>query len=512
MTEQQIIVTHNLTQNDLAKINERGITPEDIETHVSYLKKGTKYVELVESCRLDNGITKVSKDSEKELIRLQNEKARQGQFTKFVPASGAASRMFKKLEEFMSSDTDYDESGDFVKTFFQKLDSFAFYADLKKNVERDGESIKDILNKREHKKLLRYLLTEKGMNYSSLPKALIKFHTYQAINKNSFEEQIAEAVHYIKDKDNIVRLHFTIPEELESEFNKEKMKVVKEYFQKGVELKIGFSFQKKSTDTVALDKDGELFRVDDEILFRPGGHGALIENLNDLDTDYVYIKNIDNVQREEQIEPVIRFKKITGGLLLKLQKQIFDYLSKLDAEGNDKLLDEIENFVKHELEMKINLNERLTTEERKNHFFNLLNRPIRVCGVVINEGHPGGGPFWVKNKNGEVTRQIIESDQVDKNDPKQKEIFESSTHFNPVDLVCGLKNYKGDKFDLTKYVDHSAVFISNKSKDGKELRALELPGLWNGAMSDWITIFVEVPEETFTPVKEVNDLLLDYHQ
>lgn len=512
MEEQKIIEQYNLTQNDLDEIKERGISPEEIKTQVNLLKKGTQYVELVKACTIDDGITKVNKESESELIRLQNEFARKGQFIKFVPASGAASRMFKKLEEFMNSDTDYDDSNEFVKTFFQKLDHFAFYDDLKKTIEKNGESIKELLKSKEHKKLLKYLLTEEGMNYSSLPKALIKFHSYQSTNKNSFEEQIAEAVHYIKDKDNVVRLHFTIPEELESEFNKEKMEMVKDYFQNGAELQISFSFQKKSTDTVALDANDGLFRIDDKILFRPGGHGALIENLNDLDAEYVYMKNIDNVQREEQIDPTIRHKKIIGGILLKLQKQIFDYLSKLDAGSDDKTLDEIEKFVKNELEMKVDLNERLTTEERKNYLVNLLKRPIRVCGVVINEGHPGGGPFWVKSKDGKLIRQIIEGDQVDKNDPEQKEIFESSTHFNPVDLVCGLKNYNGEKFDLTKYVDDSAVFISNKSKNGKELKALELPGLWNGAMSKWITIFVEVPKETFTPVKEVNDLLLDYHQ
>lgn len=512
MKEQQIIEKYNLTKNDLDEITERGISPEEINVQVNLLKKGTQYVELVKACTTDDGITKVNKELESELIRSQNEIARNGKFIKFVPASGAASRMFKKLEEFMNSNIGYDESGDFVKTFFQKLDHFAFYDDLKKTVEKKSDSIKELLKNKEHKKLVKYLLTEEGMNYSSLPKALIKFHSYQSINKNSFDEQIAEAVHYIKDKNNVAHLHFTIPEVLENEFDKEKMKIVKDYFQDGIELKINYSFQKKSTDTVALDKNEELFRIDDKILFRPGGHGALIENLNELDAEYIYIKNIDNVQREEQIDATVRYKKVIGGLLIKLQKQIFDYLSKPDKEIEDNTLDEIEKFAKNELNMKIDINERLTTEERKNHLFNLLNRPIRVCGVVVNEGHPGGGPFWVKGQDGSITRQIIEGDQVDKNNPKQREIFESSTHFNPVDLVCGLKNYKGEKFDLTKYVDDSAVFISNKSKNGKELKALELPGLWNGAMSEWITIFVEVPKETFTPVKEVNDLLLDYHQ
>lgn len=503
-----IIEELNLSEKDISKINERGISIKELEMQVEQLREGTNFVELESPCTVGDGIIKIDENKRSDLIRLQNKTSREGRFLKFVPASGAASRMFKKLEEFMNSDTDFKESDDFVKSFFNKLDQFAFYDDLKSIVESKDTSIRELISENKYKILLKYLLTDEGLNYSNLPKALIKFHSYNGENRTALEEQVFEAISYLKDKENVVRLHFTIPPELTDEFNKEKEKLVRDYFSKGIELIISYSYQKESTDTVALNKDEKLFRLNGDILFRPGGHGALIQNLNEIDSDYVYIKNIDNVQKEGQLDKTIAYKKIIGGLLVDLQNKVYEYLEELEQNFDSDLINEIEDFITDRLSIRINLEQENKIEQLKK----ILNKPIRVCGVVVNEGHPGGGPFWVKDKDGNVFKQIIEDAQVDKTEPEQKKIFESSTHFNPVDLVCGIKNYKGEKFDLTNYVDDSSVFVANKSKNGEELKALELPGLWNGAMSDWITIFVEVPKETFTPVKEVNDLLLNYHQ
>lgn len=513
MKPEEIISKYELTNNDLEKLEQAGINLAKVEEQVNRIKKGTAFVDLIRSCKIGDGILRVNESEKNELINRFNKAVEQKIIIKFVPASGAASRMFRKLESFMNSginrsleELKSDKNNEYIYRFFANLSKFAFYNDLKTTIEKDGKALDELLKLNKLKDILEYLLTEKGLGYSKQPKALIQFHKYDAENRTSFEEQILESLHYIKDKTGKVNLHFTISPELENDFEKEKNKVSKKYSGL-VELDITYSYQKKSTDTLALDKNNKLFRDGGELLLRPGGHGALIENLNEIESDMIFIKNIDNVQREENLELTVEYKKILGGLLVKYQSKIHNYLNKLENSFSDELLSEVKNYIKIELGYEFTGEENL-----KEDLIKFLNRPIRICGVVVNEGHPGGGPFWVKSKNGRITKQIIEGAQVNKNNDKQKEIFNSSTHFNPVDLVCGVKDFRGEKFDLTKYVDNNAVQVADKSHDGRELKALELPGLWNGAMADWITIFVEVPKETFTPVKEVNDLLQDYHQ
>jgi len=325
-----------------------------------------------------------------------------------------------------------------------------------------------------------------------------------------------EAANYGRSKNNNAFVHFTVsPEHLEK-FNEQVKGVMKIYEKKfNIKYDISFSVQKSSTDTIAVDIENNPFREDDgEILFRPGGHGALIENLNDLDGNLVFIKNIDNVVPDRLKTETTIYKKTIGGILLKLQSQVFKYLKELDkTEKDENIINKISEFAQNELNINISPGfYKMSFNDRKDFLYRHLNRPIRVCGMVKNEGEPGGGPFSVKNSKGEVSLQIVESSQVDQNNPEQKEILLSSTHFNPVDLVCGIKNYKGEPFDLHKYIDQETGFISIKSKNGKNLKAQELPGLWNGAMANWITIFVEVPIITFNPVKTVNDLLRPQHQ
>ena len=324
-----------------------------------------------------------------------------------------------------------------------------------------------------------------------------------------------EAARYATSNDGTARLHFTVSPEHEQPFKDTVARLIDSYEkQYGVRYDISYSCQKPSTDTVAIDAEGNLFRESNgKLLFRPGGHGALIENLNDLGQEIVFIKNIDNIVPETRMETTVTYKKVLAGLLLRLQQQSFEYLEMLDnGDVTEEDLREIMAFAKEQLMIEIpGFVEQYDIYEKTDFLYGCLNRPMRVCGMVKNEGEPGGGPFWVKNMDDEISLQIIESSQIDHNKEDQEAIFKGSTHFNPVDLVCGCWNYKGEAFNLTEYVDPSTGFVSSKSKDGRELKALELPGLWNGAMADWITVFVEVPIETFNPVKTVNDLLKPMH-
>ncbi|MCD4720334.1 MAG: DUF4301 family protein, partial [Desulfobacula sp.] len=353
------------------------------------------------------------------------------------------------------------------------------------------------------------------LDYGKLPKGLLKFHRYEHSNRVALEEHLVEAAMYGVSKNKKAYVHFTVsPEHLEK--FKTQVDQVKDEYEKlfDITFEISYSVQKSSTDMIAVDMNNEPFREKDgSLLFRPGGHGALIENLNDLEADLIFIKNIDNVVPDRLKEITTTYKKVIGGLLLKLQSKTFEFLKELEKSESTNLIEKIEAFAQSDLNIKIpnGFNE-LGPDEKKSFLFRHLNRPIRICGMVKNEGEPGGGPFWVKNSKGEVSLQVVESSQVNASDEEQMKILQSSTHFNPVDLVCGTRNYKGESFDLHEFIDPETGFISIKSKDGKNLKAQELPGLWNGAMADWITIFVEVPIITFNPVKTVNDLLRPQHQ
>jgi len=501
-----------LTEKDLKQLSERNITENQVLQQVAQLKRGTKYVQLIRSATIGDGILRLDPEQIDTMTQTFDADKEFYQFTKFVPASGAASRMFKDLFTFIET----AEETKFTDIFFAHIHSFAFFSDLNKATKKlYGFDIDTLLQQGRKVDIVKALLEADGLAYGKLPKALLKFHHYPDFDRLALEEHLFEAAKYATDNEGVAKLHFTVSPEHEAPFKATINGLKDSYEEKyGVRYDITFSCQKPSTDTVAIDANGELFReADGKLLFRPGGHGALIENLNDLGEEIVFIKNIDNIVPETKAAMTIIYKKVLAGLLLRLQQKTFEYLELLDSGfAIDEELEEITRFAQTELMIDIpDFVKDYSSIEKIDYLYDKLNRPMRICGMVKNEGEPGGGPFWVKNDDDVVSLQIIESSQIDHGNAQQEAIFRASTHFNPVDLVCGCWNYKGEAFQLTDYVDPNTGFISNKSKDGRELRALELPGLWNGAMADWITVFVEVPIETFNPVKTVNDLLKPMH-
>lgn len=501
-----------LSQGDLLQIAERNVTEEQVERQVAQLKRGTAYVKLIRPATIGDGILRMSPEQVEAMNRAFDEDKEYYQFTKFVPASGAASRMFKDLFTFIENGVETK----FTEIFFAHIHCFAFAKDLEEACQRCyGQGIDDLVKGGRKVDVVKALLLEEGLGYGKLPKALLKFHHYEHFDRLALEEHLVEAARYATDNGGVARLHFTVSPEHEQPFKEAVNRIINQYQQKyNIKYDISFSCQKPSTDTVAIDSDGNLFREKDgKLLFRPGGHGALIENLNDLAQEIVFIKNIDNIVPETRVETTVTYKKVLAGLLLKLQQQTFEYLEILDdGDVTEEELKEMIAFARKQLMIDIpDFVEQYDIYEKIDFLYERLNRPMRICGMVKNEGEPGGGPFWVKNMDDEVSLQIIESSQINHGKEDQENIFKASTHFNPVDLVCGCWNYKGEAFNLTDYVDPNTGFVSSKSKDGRELKALELPGLWNGAMSDWITLFVEVPIETFNPVKTVNDLLKPMH-
>ncbi len=501
-----------LTPKDLQQLAERNVTEEQVERQVAQLKRGTAYVKLIRPATIGDGILRMSPDQIEAMNRAFDEDKEYYQFTKFVPASGAASRMFKDLFTFIENGVETK----FTEIFFAHIHCFAFAKDLDQACQKCyGHGIDDLVKDCRKVDVVKALLLEEGLGYGKLPKALLKFHHYEHFDRLALEEHLVEAARYATDNGGVARLHFTVSPEHEQPFKEAVNQIINQYQQKyNIKYDISFSCQKPSTDTVAIDSDGNLFREKDgKLLFRPGGHGALIENLNDLAQEIVFIKNIDNIVPETRLETTVTYKKVLAGLLLKLQQQTFEYLEILDnGDATEEELREMITFARKQLMIDIpEFVEQYDIYEKIDFLYERLNRPMRICGMVKNEGEPGGGPFWVKNMDDEISLQIIESSQINHGKEDQEAIFKASTHFNPVDLVCGCWNYKGEAFNLTDYVDPNTGFVSSKSKDGRELKALELPGLWNGAMADWITLFVEVPIETFNPVKTVNDLLKPMH-
>ena len=434
---------------------------------------------------------------------------------KFVPASGAASRMFKDLYAFIDGKKSKPDS-DFMRTFFGRIYDFPFFRRLNLLSTRYyQQSVPNMIKDGKYKEIISLMMDKDGLGYSKIPKALVHFHIVPGTARTAIEEHFSEGVRYAAGKDRTVKLHFTVSQE-HIPMVTMKIEEIQAFFERmyGVNYDVTLSIQKPSTDTVAATPEGNLFRdKDGKPLLRPAGHGALIENLNDLDADVVFIKNIDNVSCESKQDISILHKKITGGILIGTRQKIFGFLEELDkCLPSDERLDEMISFMHKVLNITHDNTETMSSIEKADYIFSKLNRPIRVCGMVTNEGVPGGGPFLVYSPDGTVAPQILESSQLNPDDKKSTDMLRSSTHFNPVDLVCSLHDWKGRKFHLPDFVDDNTGFVSIKSYNGKELKALELPGLWNGAMSDWNTIFVEVPVETFNPVKTVNDLLRPMHQ
>ena len=499
----------NLSEKDLQQIAQRGISQEQIETQLHEFETGFPFLRLEAAAAIGRGIVAPDADERKDFIAAwENYKAEGHRIVKFVPASGAASRMFKNIFAFVDGENDVPTT-DFEKKYFDEIERFAFYDALDAVcVKNEGKGIRALIAEGNYKAVAANMLSKDGLNYGQLPKGMLLFHKYDDGARTPMEEHLVEGALYAASKGES-HVHFTVSHEHMDFFRQKVAEKADGFAQKyGVSYDITFSEQKPSTDTIAANPDNTPFRESDgSLLFRPGGHGALIENLNEIDADVIFIKNIDNVVPDRLKPETVEWKQIIAGVLVTLQQKAFAYLRQLDAGATDEQLAEIAQFV-----------EKCLCVDPKNnkvdadYLRSKLDRPMRVCGVVKNVGEPGGGPFLTYNQDGTVSLQILESSQIDTKNEEYMKMFTQGTHFNPVDLVCAVRDYKGQPYDLPKFVDKSTGFISSKSKSGKELKALELPGLWNGAMSNWSTVFVEVPLGTFNPVKTVNDLLREQHQ
>lgn len=506
-----------LNPKDIEQLVAKGISTDKVVGQIETFKEGIPFVDLKRAAVVGDGIYRFSEEEELALLTSYMEHSKQLEVLKFVPASGAASRMFKALFSFLDaynpkSETleDYLErtKDKDIKVFSDGLEKFPFYAEvksrLKTNGRTKGEEVYAFVNE---------LLNENNLNYGFYPKGLLPFHKYGTETATPFQEHLKEGALYASAKGKS-HLHFTISEQHETMFSSELNSIRTKVSQDtNTDFYVEYSFQKSATDTIAVDMGNQPFRnPDGSLLFRPGGHGALIENLNEQDADIIFIKNIDNVAVMRDAEAVARSKKILAGVLVDAQKKAFAYTEQLQNNSASSL-NEIKEFIETQLNAPLSEGySGMSHLDQVAILLSKLQRPIRVCGMVKNEGEPGGGPFWIINAKGELSLQIIESAQIDMDNTNQVGILKNATHFNPVDLVCGVRNAAGTKYNLLDFVDHKQGFITEKTKDGKELKALELPGLWNGAMAYWSTIFVEVPLVTFNPVKTVNDLLKSSHQ
>ncbi|MCQ2285445.1 MAG: DUF4301 family protein [Bacteroidales bacterium] len=482
---------------DLEQLNRDGRNPESVQRQFSHFETGFPPMELVRPATKADGIVALQDDEIFSLLEMYDSFLENNVIAKFVPASGAASRMFKELYSFLELTAPTPRT-DF---FMQHIKNFPFAEDLAEVMRKDGISLDEAVQRNDFQQIVSYLLTEKGLNYGNLPKGVLRFHKYEERVRTAVEEHLVEGALYARNHNGDCHLHFTVsPSHLER--FQQLLSEVKSSYEKKYDVHYHFTFsvQDSLTDTLAADENNQPFHDDQgNLLFRPGGHGALIGNLNKLHFDAVIVKNIDNVCREKDIQPTVIYKKVLTSYLLDLKTKRDFYLRKLETNGvTPELKSEILAFAKNKL---------LIDEVNEENLFEKMNRPMRVCGMVKNEGEPGGGPFWVKNLAGVTSLQIVESSQIDMKNPEQKKIVDHATHFNPVDMVCSFKDYQGDYFNLARFVDENTGFISSKSYGERTLKAMELPGLWNGAMANWITIFVEVPLATFNPVKTVFDLL-----
>ena len=467
-------------------MEEHGLTPAALETQLKNFREGFPFLPVTRAASCGDGI-RVLDAAGIEQAAARYDRAKESlRVVKFVPASGAATRMFKDLFEFVREGRRTAVVGELLANRRR----FAFWPELRTIIGDDADELRTVEN-----------IVAEGLRYGETPKGLVSFHRYGDEVRKAVEEHLVEGAQYAAGGE--VKIHFTVSPEHLTRFEALLAEKIPGYESRfGVKYRISFSVQDPSTDTLAVNPDCTPFRrADGRLLFRPAGHGALIGNLGKIDADIVFVKNIDNVTTDARRGDTVLYKKALAGVLLALQERIFEYLMALEVPGAE--LEPIAAFIENELCVK------LPKDYGTALLRQVLDRPIRVCGMVRNEGEPGGGPFWVAGADGLETLQIAESNQIA---PEKRELMRSATHFNPVDLVCSFRTSKGGRFDLREFVDPATGFISRKSDGGRELLAQELPGLWNGAMARWNTVFVEVPITTFSPVKVVTDLLRPEHQ
>ena len=514
----------NFSKEDIQQIEQKGLTIEQITSQMDLFKAGLPFINLKDAATVTSGILKLGKTEKEQYIKKFQEKRDHISLLKFVPASGAATRMFKFLFQFLAEFNPEKESinayinrckAKDLRVFLIGLEKLPFFEEVIHKVHESVPNFNDLSYEHQRFEFIKTMLEENQLNLAFYPKGLLPFHKYKQHVSTAFEEHLFEGALYASSN-NVANIHFTISGKHKHRFD-EEFKFIEEDVEERTNTKfnITFSYQKESTDTIAVTHENTPFRDENgQLVFRPSGHGALIRNLNELDADIIFIKNIDNVVVKKYKSEVADYKMMLAGILLELQEQTFYYLNQLNKNSieEDEII-EIAGFLSNKLNVSINSEfEKYSQKHQIKYLKDKLDRPIRVCGMVKNEGEPGGGPFWVKDESGNISLQIVESAQVDKRSKRQKNIMTNATHFNPVDLVCGIKNHLGTTFNLSEFIDYKTAFISEKTKSGKHLKALELPGLWNGAMANWNTIFVEVPLLTFNPVKTVNDLLKPAHQ
>lgn len=509
------------SSQDFLQILDSEVPITEIEKQLSIYKNGVAKANLNRPAVINDGILKLPDEDFQHYSKIFDSKKDNFKLKKFIPASGAASRMFKFLNEFLNEfNLENDTINAYInrknatelKIFLTGIEKFPFFKAVENQLLDQFTDFKSCTKDQQNYFIIKLMLEESHFNFANKPKAVLPFHQYQNHIATPIEEHLKESVLY-SCSNGISNLHFTISESHKSLFEN-TLEKVKSNIEEASASKINctFSHQQKRTDSIAVDFKNKPFRDHNgDLIFRPGGHGALIENLNSLDADIIFIKNIDNVI-QNKVETIAFYKKSLVGILIELQGKVHSYLSKI-ASITENEIPELVHFIEQYLNNKVNPDfSKYTLENKISYLKEILNRPIRVCGIVKNEGEPGGGPFWVTDASGNTTLQIVESAQIDFNNEKQALIAGKATHFNPVDLVCGLKDFKGLKFDLKNFIDTKSGFIVEKNKFGKPIKGYELPGLWNGAMANWITIFVEVPLITFNPVKTVNDLLNPAHQ
>lgn len=522
-TTTSLFETYGLTPADLEAIHHRGLSTQEAVWQFEQYVQGVPHTVLERPAHVGDGIDSYSEDQMRQFAEVFDAQKDEFLLTKFVPASGAATRMFKFLLAFLN---DFNPQTDTINGYINKTDAaalttfltgkekFPFYtrvrALLKTQLTAEEMRQSDTFNYH----FIRLLTQPDGLDYANKPKGVLEFHRYRDRVATAVEEQLCEAALYAASNGK-ARIHFTVSPAHRNLFEQCVSEVRPSVEQQtGVHIKVDYSYQDPATDTLAVNPNNSPFRDGSgKVLFRPGGHGSLIRNLNALDADLAFIKNIDNVI-QNNVETIALYKKGLAGLLLDVQQKTFSLLRQLDENPSDRtLIEPCKTLLEASLNTPLSEDFELFSAENKlQHLKKLLNRPMRVCGMVKNEGEPGGGPFWVLDRKGNTTLQIVEGSQIGSKNKEQQELFKKSTHFNPVDLVCSLKDYRGQRFDLTQFVDYKTGFIVHKTNEGRHLKSYEHPGLWNGAMAKWLTIFVEVPLLTFNPVKTVNDLLKPAHQ
>jgi hypothetical protein len=488
---------------DERQLQERGMTIGDALQQIHQFTHDTKPARLDRACTVGDGILSLSATDCLAYQRVYESERMRKTLLKFVPASGAASRMFKHLYNYNP-----ESVSELTEEFIVNFRRFPFRNSLKQTMSEKGLDLDALEAENNWKAIFDFMLMPHGLHYDDQLKGLVIFHAYQAVTRTAFEEHLYEAIGYAKQQNGTCRLHFTLaPQHIErvSSYFEEKLKEFDyDHFE------IAYSTQSAATDTLALTKDNEPFRDEQgRLVFRPSGHGALIRNLQQLDADVIFIKNIDNVTTQNQLDQTIVYKQVLAGLLLDLRNKI-DYMLEGLANERENALEESLEFIQAWFQPGLPLG--VSREQLVQYAALRLDRPLRVCGMVRNEGEPGGGPFWVRMPGGYISKQIVEKSQVDLADVHQAKILSSSTHFNPVDIVCAIKNRRGENYRLDEFIDYTSGFVSEKFAQGQVIKALEWPGLWNGAMALWNTVFVEVPVSTFNPVKTVNDLLRPGHQ